>query len=153
MHHYIWGFAPNPDLGFFFPKKNPKSPKKPDCIGFRLSSIDSEQGCRKAALFLCSAHTVRHRNRPAPLARHSSHIRRTCSPPRTPSLVPAAHLPCTHRPRPRHVARVAHPQRLRLSPAPPLICRTAHSPTVHPAVQSCRPSPYHIAAPVSPTQL
>ena len=135
------GRCPAPHLGSFFGKKLPKNPKKPGRVRYILPNTDSKQGCRTAALFLCSAHTVRHRNRPAPLARHSSHIRRTCSPPRT------------HRPRPRHVARVAHPQRIRLSPAPPLICRTAHSPTVHPAVQSCRPSPYHIAAPVSPTQL
>ena len=34
-----------PHLGIFFGKKLPKNPKKPNCIGFRLSSIDSEQGC------------------------------------------------------------------------------------------------------------
>ena len=38
------GLRPIPHLGSFFGKKLPKNPKKPDCIGFRLSSIDSEQG-------------------------------------------------------------------------------------------------------------
>ena len=47
---YMRGFTPHPDLGSFFGKKLPKNPKKPDCIGFRLSSIDSKQGCRTAAL-------------------------------------------------------------------------------------------------------
>ena len=48
------GFTPAPDLGFFFGKKNPKDPKKPDWIGFRLSSIDSEQGCRRQPCFMFS---------------------------------------------------------------------------------------------------
>ena len=47
-----------PHLGFFFEKKNPKNPKNPDWIGFRLSNIDSKQGCRTAALFLCLAQTA-----------------------------------------------------------------------------------------------
>ena len=34
----IWGFAPCPDLGFFFGKKNPKNPKKPDWIRYNLSN-------------------------------------------------------------------------------------------------------------------
>ena len=49
--HYIWGFAPNPDLGNFFGKKFPKNPKKPNWMGFRLSSIDSKQGCRRQPCF------------------------------------------------------------------------------------------------------
>ena len=42
---YMRGFTPHPDLGSFFGKKLPKNPKKPDCIGFKLSNGDSEQGC------------------------------------------------------------------------------------------------------------
>ena len=37
--------------GTYFGKKLPENPKKPNRIGFRLSSLDSEQGCRTAALF------------------------------------------------------------------------------------------------------
>ena len=51
------GFTPHPDLGSFFGKKLPKNPKKPDCIGFRLSSIDSKQGCRRQPCF-CLAQNV-----------------------------------------------------------------------------------------------
>ena len=54
----IWGFAPCPNRGginptsrSYFGKKNPKDPKKPNWIGFRLSSIDSEQGCRRQPCF------------------------------------------------------------------------------------------------------
>ena len=36
-----------PHLGIFFGKKIPKNPKKPNRIRYRLSSIDSEQGCRR----------------------------------------------------------------------------------------------------------
>ena len=49
------GLRPIPHLGSFFGKKLPKNPKKPDCIGFRLSSIDSEQGCRRQPCFMHSA--------------------------------------------------------------------------------------------------
>ena len=49
------GLRPIPHLGSFFGKKLPKNPKKPDCIGFRLSSIDSEQGCLWQPCFLFSA--------------------------------------------------------------------------------------------------
>ena len=52
---YMRGFTPHPDLGSFFGKKLPKDPKKPNCIGFRLSSIDSKKGCRRQPCFLCSA--------------------------------------------------------------------------------------------------
>ena len=48
---YMRGFTPRPDLGSFFGKKLPKNPKKPDWIRYNLSNIDSEQGCRTAALF------------------------------------------------------------------------------------------------------
>ena len=48
------GFTPHPDLGSFFGKKLPKNPKKPNCIGFKLSNKDSEQGCRRQPCFLCS---------------------------------------------------------------------------------------------------
>ena len=49
------GFTPHPDLGSFLGKKLPKDPKKPNCIGFRLSSVDSEQGCRRQPCYLFSA--------------------------------------------------------------------------------------------------
>ena len=49
------GLRPMPHLGIFFGKKLPKNPKKPNCIGFRLSSIDNEQGCRRQPCFLFSA--------------------------------------------------------------------------------------------------
>ena len=45
------GLRPIPHLGSFLGKKPPKNPKKPDCIGFRLSSIDNEQGCRRQPCF------------------------------------------------------------------------------------------------------
>ena len=57
---YMWGAAPHPDRGEYicgvspraptrglFSPKVPETRKKPNCIGFRLSSIDSEQGCRR----------------------------------------------------------------------------------------------------------
>ena len=43
------GFTPHPDSRTFL-GKSPRDPKKPDCIGFRLSNVDNEQGCRTAAL-------------------------------------------------------------------------------------------------------
>ena len=49
---YMRGFTPHPDLGSFFGKKRPKNPKKPNCGGFILSSIDSEQGCRRQPCFV-----------------------------------------------------------------------------------------------------
>ena len=61
---YMRGFAPHPDreplymglrpmphLGIFFGKKIPKNPKKPNCIGFKPSNTDSEQGCRRQPCF------------------------------------------------------------------------------------------------------
>ena len=64
----LWGFAPCPDreplymglrpmphLGIFFGKKIPKNPKKPNRIRYRLSSIDSEQGCCRQPCYLFSA--------------------------------------------------------------------------------------------------
>ena len=74
MNHYIWGFAPCPNRGginptsrSYFWKKNPKNPKKPDRRSFILSKRDSEQGCHTAALFLCSARTVRAATVPTPV--------------------------------------------------------------------------------------
>ena len=49
------GLRPMPHLGIFFGKKIPKNPKKPNRIRYRLSSIDSEQGCRRQPCFLFSA--------------------------------------------------------------------------------------------------
>ena len=69
------GFTPHPDLGSFFGKKLPKDPKKPNCIGFRLSSVDSEQGCRRQPCFMFGAHSA------AP------------QPPRCPACPPHPHPP------------------------------------------------------------
>ena len=49
------GLRPMPHLGIFFGKKIPKNPKKPNRIRYRLSSIDSEQGCRRQPCYLFSA--------------------------------------------------------------------------------------------------
>ena len=49
------GRCPAPHLGSFFGKKLPKNPKKPNRIRYRLSSIDSEQGCRRQPCYLFSA--------------------------------------------------------------------------------------------------
>ena len=59
------GYIPPREL--ILGKKRPKNPKKPNCGGFILSSIDSEQGCHTAALFLCSARTVRAATVPTPV--------------------------------------------------------------------------------------
>ena len=52
--NYIWGFAPYPDSGTFL-GKSPRDPKKPGRVRYRLSSIDSEQGCRRQPCFLFGA--------------------------------------------------------------------------------------------------
>ena len=39
-----------PHSGTFLPK-SPRDPKKPNCIGFRLSNTDSKQGCRRQPCF------------------------------------------------------------------------------------------------------
>ena len=52
------GLRPMPHLGFFFGKKNPKNPKKPNWIRYILSSIDSEQGCRRQPCFMFGAHSA-----------------------------------------------------------------------------------------------
>ena len=67
---YMRGFTPHPDRRWYghrpypdrggihptsracFGKKRPKNPKKPNCGGFILSSIDSEQGCRRQPCFV-----------------------------------------------------------------------------------------------------
>ena len=49
------GLRPMPHLGIFFGKKIPKNPKKPNCIGFKLSNKDSEQGCQRQPCYMCSA--------------------------------------------------------------------------------------------------
>ena len=104
---YMRGFTPHPDRRWYghrpypdrggihptsracFGKKLPKNPKKPDRIGFYLSNKDSKQGCHTAALFLCSAHTVRHRIiAPTP---HSP------TAPPAPRRSPIAHLPAALR--------------------------------------------------------
>ena len=54
---YMRGFTPHPDSRTFL-GKSPQDPKKPNCICFRLSNIDSKQGCRAATLFLRSWRTA-----------------------------------------------------------------------------------------------
>ena len=73
-----YGHRPYPDRGgvhptsrSYFGKKNPKNPKKPNCIGFRLSSKDSKQGYRRQPCFCvrrtrCGAATARRPTRPPP---------------------------------------------------------------------------------------
>ena len=74
---YMRGFTPHPDLGSFLGKRSLRTRKKPNCIGFKPSNTDSEQGCRRQPCFFCSAHTKQHRNRP--LVHRSS--RTSSSPP------------------------------------------------------------------------
>ena len=71
---YMRGFTPHPDLGSFFGKKLPKNPKKPNCIGFKLSNKDSEQGCRRQPCFF---------------ARRRQHGTATAPTPRAPAVPPA----------------------------------------------------------------
>ena len=71
---YMRGFTPHPDSRTFL-GKSPRDPKKPDCIGFRLSSVDSEQGCRRQPCFMFGAHSA------AP------------QPPRCPACPPHPHPP------------------------------------------------------------
>ncbi len=74
---YICGVSPRTlDLGSFLGKRSLRD-KKPNCIGFKPSNTDSEQGCRRQPCFFCSAHTKQHRNRP--LVHRSS--RTSSSPP------------------------------------------------------------------------
>ena len=109
----IWGFAPCPNRGginptsrSYFGKKNPKDPKKPNCIGFRLSSIDSEQGCRRQPCFLFGAdstapHPPRRPARPPCHAASAATCPAVpCPPflPRSPRTATRPHLhPCPHR--------------------------------------------------------
>ena len=116
---FKWGFAPHPDLGSFFGKKLPKDPKKPNCIGFRLSSVDSEQGCRRQPCFMFGA--------------------------RRASPTPHTHRPC----RTPHARIAAHPAMLArspaVSPAPPHLLAFAppalHTPAVH-----TTPAPFYALA-------
>ena len=95
----LWGFAPYPDreplyMGLrpkphsrtFLPK-SPRDPKKPNCIGFRLSSVDSEQGCRRQPCFMFGAHSA------AP------------QPPRCPTRLPFVPHPLPVRTRRTHPAK------------------------------------------------
>ena len=63
-----------PHLGIFFGKKIPKNPKKPNCIGFKPSNTDSEQGCRRQPCFF---------------ARRRQHGTATAPTPRAPAVPPA----------------------------------------------------------------
>ena len=68
------GLRPMPHLGIFFGKKIPKNPKKPNCIGFKPSNTDSEQGCRRQPCFF---------------ARRRQHGTATAPTPRAPAVPPA----------------------------------------------------------------
>ena len=90
--------------GTYFGKKLPENPKKPNRIGFRLSSIDSEQGCRTAALLFvrCRQHgtataptPVRTRIRRAYIA--CTQIARAPATPPVSSLRTTRTLALTHR--------------------------------------------------------
>ena len=87
------GFTPHPDSRTFL-GKSPRDPKKPDCIGFRLSNVDSEQGCRTAALLFAR----REPSAPQPPADPRLGIRRTCIA-RAPSAYRAS---VPHAPAPPH---------------------------------------------------
>ncbi len=73
------GFHPMPHLGIFFGKKIPKNPKKPNCIGFKPSNTDSEQGCRRQPCFF---------------ARRRQHGTATAPTPRAPAVPPAPAARC-----------------------------------------------------------
>ena len=82
------GLRPMPHLGIFFGKKIPKNPKKPNCIGFKPSNTDSEQGCRRQPCFF---------------ARRRQHGTATAPTPRAPAVPPASaarraapHSPVVH---------------------------------------------------------
>ena len=66
------GFHPAPRLRELFWEKAPKDPKKPNCMGFRLSNKDSEQVCRRQPCFF---------------VRRTQH-RMTASAPRSPTAPP-----------------------------------------------------------------
>ena len=68
-NHYIWGFAPSPDSRTFLPK-SPRDPKKTNWIRYILSSIDSEQGCRRQPCFLFGADSTA----PLALAARPAHL-------------------------------------------------------------------------------
>ncbi len=119
-----YGHRPYPDRGginptsrSYFGKKNPKDPKKPNCIGFRLSSIDSEQGCRRQPCFLFGADSTA----PAPTPRAPASPRVPVAHPAALThlpavpIAPAAHTPpCplvhpAHRP---HLNSLVHPTKV-----------------------------------------
>ena len=127
-----YGHRPYPDRGginptsrSYFGKKNPKDPKKPNCIGFRLSSIDSEQGCRRQPCFLFGADSTA----PAPT-------------PRRPTLAPFPHAlrPSSYRSPAAHpVARLVRPHSPHTSPAPAVTSApAAHR---HPSAPAPVPAP------------
>ena len=107
-NHYIWGFAPNPTRGLFSPKV-PETRKKTNWIRYILSSIDSEQGCRRQPCFLFGADSTapRPHRRPARPPCHAASAARRAAPHSpvvhpTLTVVPSviAPSPCTSRARP-----------------------------------------------------
>ena len=113
---FLWGFAPYPDreplyMGLrpkphsrtFLPK-SPRDPKKPNWIRYILSSIDSEQGCRRQPCFLFGADsTAPHppRRPDAPRARRATpHPPHAAQRPTRPSFIPRSQS-CRPSSRPR----------------------------------------------------
>ena len=95
------GLRPMPHLGIFFPKKIPKNPKKPNCIGFKPSNTDSEQGCRRQPCFLLGADSTAPQppRRPAHLPYHP-HPPHAAQRPTRPSFIPRSQS-CRPSSRPR----------------------------------------------------
>ena len=114
------GFTPHPDSRTFL-GKSPRDPKKPDCIGFRLSNVDSEQGCRTAALLFAR----REPSAPQPPRCHAC-LPSLPRPPFLPRSLCAPHI-CTARARTIH----AQPESDTHRPRPP--SRPNPRPCVHPA--------------------
>ena len=113
---FLWGFAPCPDreplyMGLrpkphsrtFLPK-SPRDPKKTNWIRYILSSIDSEQGCRRQPCFLFGADSTAPRPplRPdAPRARRATpHPPHAAQRPTRPSFIPRSQS-CRPSSRPR----------------------------------------------------
>ena len=87
IHETLYmGLRPKPHSRTFLPK-SPRDPKKPNWIRYILSSIDSEQGCRRQPCFMFGAHSA------AP------------QPPRCPTRLPFVPHPLPVRTRRTHPAK------------------------------------------------
>ena len=121
------GLRPKPHSRTFLPK-SPRDPKKPNCIGFRLSSIDSEQGCRRQPCFLFGADSTA----PAPTPRAPAmprRIRRHLPRRSLPAVPPALPLRTAHLYRTRPHRPMPSPSTAHTSvPLARLATRTRRSP-------------------------